>query len=72
MLQVGQQSEEVSDYRLIIVSNRLPVALTKVDTGQWHVQPSPGGLVTALSPLLSERGGLWVGWPGTVEEVEPE
>jgi len=72
MLQVGQQSKEVSDYRLIIVSNRLPVALTKVDTGQWHVQPSPGGLVTALSPLLSERGGLWVGWLGTVEEVEPE
>jgi len=38
--------------------------------GQWQVQPSPGGLVTALAPILSERGGLWIGWPGTLEKVD--
>jgi len=38
--------------------------------GQWQVQPSPGGLVTALGPILSERGGLWIGWPGMLEKVD--
>ena len=38
--------------------------------GQWQVQPSPGGLVTALAPILSERGGLWIGWPGMLEKVD--
>jgi trehalose 6-phosphate synthase len=37
---------------------------------QWQVQPSPGGLVTALAPILGERGGLWIGWPGTLERVD--
>jgi len=55
--------------RLIIVSNRLPIALTRGVKGQWQVQPSPGGLVTAISPLLGKRGGLWIGWPGTLEKV---
>lgn len=70
MLQAGKQTDTVANHGLIIVSNRLPIALTKGDTGHWQVQPSPGGLVTALSPLLSERGGLWVGWPGIMGEVE--
>jgi trehalose 6-phosphate synthase len=38
--------------------------------GQWQVQPSPGGLVTSLGPILSERGGLWIGWPGMLEKVD--
>ena len=50
--------------RLIIVSNRLPVVLSK-GNGQWHADPSSGGLVTALAPVLKNRGGLWIGWPGT-------
>jgi trehalose 6-phosphate synthase len=38
--------------------------------GQWQVRPSPGGLVTALAPILSERGGLWIGWPGMLGKVD--
>jgi trehalose 6-phosphate synthase len=56
--------------RIVIVSNRLPISLIRTDTGQSQVEPSPGGLVTALAPLLSERGGLWIGWPGTLEKVD--
>jgi trehalose 6-phosphate synthase len=56
--------------RLVIVSNRLPIVLTKGDLGDWQVQPGSGGLVTALAPVLRDRGGLWIGWPGTVEEVD--
>jgi len=58
----------IQGHRLIIVSNRLPVVLTRGDEGQWQIEPSSGGLVTALAPVLQNRGGLWIGWPGTVEE----
>lgn len=50
--------------RLLIVSNRLP--LTVVQTcGGPSIQPSSGGLVSALLSLLQNVGGCWVGWPGT-------
>jgi len=53
--------------RLVVVSNRLPVVLTK-DGGGWGVEPGSGGLVTALAPVLRDRGGLWIGWPGTSDQ----
>jgi len=49
-----------SDRRLVVVANRLPVQLD--EEGQWET--SPGGLVSALAPLLKGRGGAWVGWAG--------
>jgi trehalose 6-phosphate synthase len=57
--------------RLLIVSNRLPLVMQHKDTG-WEVRPGAGGLVTALAPVLRDRGGVWVGWPGTTEEPTPE
>jgi trehalose 6-phosphate synthase/phosphatase len=69
MRQARKQNNNLAIDRLVIVSNRLPITLTRVDTGQWQVQPSTGGLVTALTPILSERGGLWICWPGTLENV---
>jgi trehalose 6-phosphate synthase/phosphatase len=50
--------------RLIVVSNRLPVALSQTEAGPRLV-PSSGGLVTALGPVLGERGGHWIGWLGS-------
>jgi len=52
--------------RLIIVSNRLPVVMERTQDA-WRATPGSGGLVTALAPVLRDRGGVWVGWPGTVE-----
>ena len=50
--------------RLIIVSNRLPVSVLRQGDGT-RVEPSPGGLATALSAVWSSRSnGLWIGWPG--------
>jgi len=70
MRQARKRNNKIAIDRLVIVSNRLPIALKRADTGQWQIEPSPGGLVTALAPLLSERGGLWIGWPGTLERVD--
>ncbi|MBW1988894.1 MAG: trehalose-6-phosphate synthase, partial [Deltaproteobacteria bacterium] len=36
--------------------------------GGWTASPGSGGLVTAIAPVLQNRGGLWIGWPGTVDE----
>ena len=70
MRQTRKRNNKLAIDRLVIVSNRLPIASTRGDMGQWQVQPSPGGLVTALAPILSERGGLWIGWPGMLENVD--
>lgn len=50
---------------LVVVSNRLPVVLTCDAQGGWHACAGSGGLVTALLPVLRNRGGTWIGWPGT-------
>jgi trehalose 6-phosphate synthase/phosphatase len=70
MQQARKRSNELASDRLVIVSNRLPISAARGDRGQWQVHPSPGGLVTALAPILSERGGLWIGWPGMLEKVD--
>lgn len=56
--------------RLIIVSNRLPIIVSKDSEGKPTIAGASGGLVTALAPVLSNRGGVWIGWPGVaVEEI---
>ncbi|MBD3238003.1 MAG: trehalose-6-phosphate synthase [Candidatus Eisenbacteria bacterium] len=55
--------------RLIVVSNRLPIRLVREDRG-WTSQPASGGLVTALSPVLRNRGGIWIGWPGVAGDFD--
>lgn len=55
--------------RFVVVSNRLPFVLSRDQDGAWSAEPGSGGLVTALLPVLRNRGGLWIGWPGTSEAV---
>lgn len=57
--------------RLILVSNRLPLTF-EYSNDKWHVQQSMGGLVTAIDPVLRDRGGIWIGWPGTTEDINLE
>lgn len=53
--------------RLVIASNRLPFVLEKADDASWRFVPGSGGLVTALAPVLRNRGGMWIGWPGITD-----
>jgi trehalose 6-phosphate synthase/phosphatase len=55
--------------RLIVLSNRLPFSFRRDESGKWRAEPSGGGLVTALVPVLRHRGGIWIGWPGGAEDV---
>jgi len=56
--------------RLIVVSNRLPFAFRQDADGRWRAEPGGGGLVTALLPVLRNRGGMWIGWTGATEEAD--
>jgi trehalose 6-phosphate synthase len=58
--------------RLIVVSNRLPFALDSTGEDLWTVTPATGGLVSAIEPVLRERGGTWIGWPGTAGDIPQE
>lgn len=56
--------------RLIVVSNRLPFQFSRDKKGVWRAEPAGGGLVTALLPVLRNRGGIWIGWPGATGNSE--
>ena len=60
----GRVGRRTSGGRLVVVSNRLPIVVSGSGT-EWTVEPGSGGLVTALAPVLRDRGGLWIGWAGT-------
>jgi len=58
-------------YKLVVVSNRLPVSVSRRD-GKLHFEASSGGLATAMSTLDSEDR-IWVGWPGIAsDDLTPE
>jgi trehalose 6-phosphate synthase/phosphatase len=57
--------------RLIVVSNRLPVALER-EGESWKVKRTAGGLATAMDPILRQRGGVWIGWSGADETPSDE
>lgn len=58
--------------RFVVVANRLPVDLERLPGGGQRWKRSPGGLVTALEPVLRNNNGAWVGWSGMADvDVDP-
>jgi len=57
------------DYDFVVVACRLPVDRVEGPGGDAEWQPSPGGLVSALEPVMREAGGAWVGWPGSADDA---
>src|SRR6478735_1367889 len=59
-------------YSFVVVSNRLPVDRVVDEAGNASWKQSPGGLVTALEPVMRAADGAWVGWAGQADiELEP-
>lgn len=51
--------------KTIIISNRLPVKITRNTTGgDLDIKPSEGGLATGLATVHEQGENLWIGWPG--------
>jgi trehalose 6-phosphate synthase len=51
-------------FDLVVVANRLPVDRVVDEDGNIRRRRSPGGLVTALEPIMQSHRGAWVGWDG--------
>ncbi|OFI39238.1 trehalose-6-phosphate synthase [Arthrobacter sp. SW1] len=68
-------SPSAAKYDFMVVSNRLPVdrcSAEDVANGSAGWRRSPGGLVTALAPMMAKSDGAWVGWHGAPDEaLEP-
>jgi len=58
--------------KLIIISNRLPLKASKLDSGEFEFSRSEGGLTTGLDSLQMEVEKHWVGWPGAFAETDEE
>ncbi|MEA2015113.1 MAG: trehalose-6-phosphate synthase [Actinomycetota bacterium] len=57
---------EISE-KIIVVSNRIPCSVSLDRSGNIKYKKGIGGLVTAMDPILSKNGGLWIGWDGQAE-----
>ena len=69
---VRKGRSSAAHYHFMVVSNRLPVdrcsnANGSGNDGGWR--RSPGGLVTALAPMMTKTDGAWVGWHGAPDET---
>lgn len=49
---------------LVVVANRLPVDGAVGEDGEVSWTRAPGGLVTAMAPVMAAAEGAWVGWGG--------
>ena len=68
--EASDQQVFVEKHQFIVVSNRLPIDRVTDADGSSRWQHSPGGLVTALEPVMRQQDGAWVGWAGQAG-IEP-
>jgi trehalose 6-phosphate synthase len=61
----GETPGAVGDYSFVVVASRLPVDRVDEPDAEEEWRPSPGGLVTALQPVMRDANGVWIGWPGS-------
>jgi trehalose 6-phosphate synthase len=61
-------SSAAGESDFVVVANRLPIDMERLPDGSTTWRRSPGGLVTALEPLLRRRRGAWIGWAGIVDD----
>ena len=51
----------------IIVSNRLPVQITKLENS-YVFNTTSGGLATGMDSIHQGKNSLWIGWPGIASD----
>jgi trehalose 6-phosphate synthase len=64
----GAGSGSTPTASFVVVANRLPVDRVTNPDGSTDWRTSPGGLVTALEPVMKARDGAWIGWVGAPDE----
>jgi trehalose 6-phosphate synthase len=67
-----EASPKNGKHDFVVVSNRLPVDRVIEPDGTASWARSPGGLVTALEPVMRQNDGAWIGWCGQPDlEFDP-
>ncbi len=61
-------SGKFGNAEFVVIANRLPVDRVTAPDGTTTWRTSPGGLVTALEPVMRRKGGAWIGWHGAPDE----
>lgn len=54
--------------RLLVISNRLPISVTRV-RNELRFNRSVGGLATGLESFCKSCESLWIGWPGITRDT---
>mmetsp|Transcript_34157 Transcript_34157/g.96798 ORF Transcript_34157/g.96798 Transcript_34157/m.96798 type:complete len:1143 (+) Transcript_34157:655-4083(+) len=62
-VQVPVDREVGERERLVIIANRLPLTASRTPSGGWKLEPSSGGLASAMLGL-DNFDITWIGWPG--------
>ncbi len=57
--------------KTIIISNRLPIKITK-NEGEYDLTVSEGGLATGLGSVYKEKNNIWIGWCGLDVPISDE
>jgi trehalose 6-phosphate synthase len=65
----GDVRHAAGDYSLVVAASRLPVDEVDGPDGSVEWRPSPGGLVTALRPVMRSADGVWIGWSGAAGDA---
>ncbi len=65
----ASQQAPIGDYDFVVVANRLPLDRVEEPNGEVSWRRSPGGLVSALEPVMRGTSGAWVGWTGSADEA---
>ncbi len=65
-------ANRATQHPVVVVANRLPVDRSVDADGEVTWATAPGGLVTALAPIMQSTHGAWVGWSGGTSEDGPE
>ncbi len=65
------RAAKIGSASLVVVANRLPVDQVESDKdkGEPEWRLSPGGLVTAMEPVMRAAEGAWVGWSGAAGDA---
>ncbi|WP_040160116.1 alpha,alpha-trehalose-phosphate synthase (UDP-forming) [Nigerium massiliense] len=69
---MNNESKSNPQASFVVVANRLPVEQVTNDDGSTTWRTSPGGLVTAMEPVMKNQDGAWIGWSGAPgEKLDP-
>jgi trehalose 6-phosphate synthase len=67
-----ESSASFGESDFVVVANRLPIDMERHPDRTTSWKRSPGGLVTALEPLLRRRRGAWIGWAGVADDGDAD